>query len=284
MKARRWTAYLTAALAVWTGGSAGAQATTPAAGAGRDLLAEGQIYNIVDWEGGPLPRRYERSDQLPLTLEDVRRLSQSRFSGKSIVKMIEERRCACDASVDALIGLKEAGVPEEVLQAVSLHSLRPNRSVYLAITVDFEGLGGNAAVSTQARRGYLYLIVPDGDRERVFFGNLAEILARRPQAAEAVDNTDLLLPRQVRRVLLSAEVPLKVPGPKKALVFTSTRPNIYSSADIPEADRSGAQEYEFEYPASSVQRLCGLQVLYRQDALLPDAWQLVRTHFQCEWD
>jgi hypothetical protein len=33
-----------------------------------------------------------------------------------------------------------------------------------------------------------------------------------------------------------------------------------------------------------VQRLCGLQVLYRQDAMLPDAWQLVRTHFQCEWD
>ncbi|MFA6108946.1 MAG: hypothetical protein WDA75_09255, partial [Candidatus Latescibacterota bacterium] len=239
MKARRWTACLTAALAVWTGGSADAQATTPATNAGRDPLAEGQIYNIVDWEGGPLPRRYERSDQLPLTLEDVRRLSQSRFSGKSIVKMLEERRCACDASVDALIGLKEAGVAEEVLQAVSLHSLRPNRSVYLAITVDFEGLGGNAAVSGQARRGYLYLIVPDGDRERVFFGNLAEILARRTQTAEAVDNTDLLLPRQVRRVLLSAEVPLKVAGPKKALVFTSTRPNIYSSADIPEADRAG---------------------------------------------
>ena len=82
----------------------------------------------------------------------------------------------------------------------------------------------------------------------------------------------------------SAEVPLKTHGVKKAMVFTSTRPDIFTSADIPQADRAGVQEFEFEYPATSLQRNCVLQVLHRQDAMLPDKWHLVRTHFECEWD
>ena len=82
----------------------------------------------------------------------------------------------------------------------------------------------------------------------------------------------------------ASEVPLKTYGRKKALVFTSTKPDIYTSADIPEADRAGVQEFEFEYPAASLERQCSLQVLYRQDAMLANRWHLVRTHFQCEWD
>ncbi len=284
MSARYWTACVATAITVATCAGVAAQTiSSAAAGGGRDPLLQGLVYNIVDWQGGPLPRQYERSDQLPLSLDDIRKLSASGFSPASMVKMLEERRCACDASVDALIALKQAGVPEPVIQAVSLHSLQPNRSVYLAVTVDFEGVGGAKEVSAQARKSYLYLIVPDGERERVFVGNLQELL-NRVDPDQIVDRTDPLLPRQVRRVLVGAEVPLKVPGPRQALVFTSARPNIYSSADIPEADQAAVQRYELDYPASSIQRLCNLQVLYRQDALLPDSWQLMRTHFQCEWD
>jgi hypothetical protein len=261
-----------------------AQQSAPASGRVTDPLAEGEIFNIVDWDGGALPRRYERSAQLPMALDDVRKLSDSKFSTAAIVKMLEERRCVCDASIDALVALKEAGVSEQVIQAVSLHSLPPNRSFGLAISLDFEGLGGEAGVSTSARKGYLYLIVPDGDKERVFIGNLQAILAGRWQRDALIDNTDLLLPKKVRRVTFAAEVPLKTYGPKKALVFTSTKPDIYTSADIPESDRAGVQEFEFEYPASSLERICNLQVLYRQDAMLANRWHLQRTHFQCEWD
>jgi hypothetical protein len=85
-------------------------------------------------------------------------------------------------------------------------------------------------------------------------------------------------------VVFSAQVPLKLHGPKKALVFTSTRPDIYSAADLPAAERAAVQEYPFDYPVSSLQRTAVLQVLYKQDAMLPDRWHLVRSHFQCEWD
>ena len=278
MYVKVWIAALALAL------PAAAQLNTPSAGTVRDMLARGVIYNIVDWDGGQLPRRYERSDQLPMSLEDVHKLSANKFSTAAIIKMIEERRCACDASADALVRLKKAGVAEQVLQAVSLHSLPPNRALGLTVSLDFEGLGGAATVSTQARKGYLYLIVPDGDKERIFVGNLQTILARRWQRDELIDNTDLLLPKKVRRVTFASEFPLKTYGPKKVLIFTSTKPDIYTSADIPESDREGVQEFEFEYPAASLESQCRLQVLYRQDAVLANQWHLVRTNFQCEWN
>ena len=259
-----------------------AQQSTSASNA--DPLARGQLINIIDWDGGTLPKRYERSQQLPMAPEDVKKLSASQFSEEAIIKMLEERRCACDASIAALIDLKEAGVSEAVLQALSLHALPPNRAVELTIHLDFEGLGGNKPLSTQARQGYLYLIVPDGQRERVFVGNLQQILAGRWQRDGQVDNSDLLLPKQDRRVTFAADVPLKTYGTKKALVFTSTRPNIYGSADLIARERERASEYAFTYPPSSLQSSCALQALYRQDQMLSDKWHLKRTNFQCEWD
>ncbi len=250
----------------------------------RKVLDEGYLFNIVDWDGGQLPKLYERSDQLPLSLGDIRQLSANKFSDAAIIKMLEERRCACDASVDALVGLKQAGVSEAVITALSLHALPPNRALDLRISLDFEGAGGADRVSNQARKGYLYLIIPDGDRERVFFADLQSVLAGRWQRDALVDNTDMLLPKQVRRVAFEARVPLKVHEHKKALVFTSTRPDIYKSADMPATDRAGVQTFEFDYPTSSLQQGCTLQVLYRQDALLPDKWHLVRSHFECEWE
>jgi hypothetical protein len=259
-----------------------AQQSTPASGV--DPLLSGQIVNIVDWDGGQLPKRYERSQQLPMQPDDIRKLSASKFSDASIIKMLEERRCACDASVDALIDLKAAGVSEDVLHALSLHALPPNRSMYISIDLDFEGLGGNKPLSRQARQGYLYLIIPDGERERVFVGNLQQILAGRWQREAQIDRSDQLLSKQVRRVTFAADVPLKTYGEKKALVFTSARPNIYASTDLTERERAGASEYTFTYPSSSLQRYCSLQALYRQDQMLADKWHLARTNFQCEWD
>lgn len=279
----------TALLSHW--GSAAAVSpqaeSSPAAklgGPAASLLEDGHVFNIVDWDGGELPRVYERSAQLPLTMADVSKLAAGEFGDEAIVKMLQERRCACDASVDALLELKKAGVSQAVVDAVSLHALPPNRSLDLVITLDFEGLGGEPAVSTQARRGYLYLIIPDGDRERVFIGNLQSILARRGKGETMVDNTDLLLPKKVRRITLAARVPLVTYGARSALVFASTRPDIYTTADIPDRDRQGAVEFTFDYPPSSLERRCALQVLYRQDALLPDRWHLARSHFECEWE
>ncbi|MEE2657456.1 MAG: hypothetical protein VX733_03060 [Candidatus Latescibacterota bacterium] len=247
-------------------------------------LEDRLVFNIVDWEGGELPPIYERSVQLPLALEEVLELSKAEFSDEAIVEMLEQRRCACDASVSSIVRLKKAGVSEPVIQATSLHSIRPNRHVNLAVHLDFEGRGQATEVSRRSRRSYLYLIIPDGDRERVFFGNLQAILAGRWHQDALLDHTDLLLPKKTRRVSFTARVPLKTHGIRKALVFTSTRPNIYTSADIPGADRSAAQEFSFDYPVASLRQDCSLQILQRQDALLDDRWHLERSHFECEWD
>src|SRR4051794_5399877 len=62
-----------------------------------------QTVNIVNWDSNHLPRVYERSDQLPLTDEEVAKLAKAGFDSMQMVKMIEERRCMCDASADGLI-------------------------------------------------------------------------------------------------------------------------------------------------------------------------------------
>ena len=262
--------------------SVSAQLAEMGATGGRAMPA-GAVFNIVDWEGGALPPLYERSDQLPLTLDDVVQLHKADFSDAAVAKMLEERRCSCDTSVASLVKLKGEGISEVVIQAMSLHALAPNRSIDLAIHLDFEGLAGAGSVSNQARKGYLYLIIPDGDRDRVFFGSLQQALGRTATHTQ-VDNTDLLLPRQVRRASFVSRVPLKTHGNKRALVFTSTRPDIYTVADIPEADLKAAQGFTFDYPASSLESRCSLQALHRQDAMLPDLWHLERSHFECEWD
>ena len=273
-----------AALALGAGPVMAQSSTGGLAGASRGVLEAGYVFNIVDWDGGDLPRVYERSEQLPLTLDGIRTLSASGFADSTIAKMVEERRCACDASVESLVALKKAGVKEMVIQAVSLHSLAPNRALNLTITMDFEGKGGQAAVSEQARRGYLYVIIPDGDRDRVFYGNLQSILSGRWQRDTAIDNTDLLLPKKVRRISFTARVPLKTHGSRRALVFTSTKPDIYTTADIPAADAEGIQEHVINFPVSSSLQDCSLQILHRQDAMLSNTWHLERSHFECEWE
>src|SRR4051812_19909249 len=94
---------------------------------------EVQTVNLIEWNSNQLPRIYERSEQLPLTDEEVAKLSKAGFTPAQLVKMIEERRCACDASADGLIRLKQAGVQPDVLSALSLHALPPNRVLNLLV-------------------------------------------------------------------------------------------------------------------------------------------------------
>ncbi len=253
-------------------------ALTALALSGADARAESSVVNLVEWDGGKLPPVYERSDQLPLSAEDILRLSQGGFAPQQIVRMIQERRFAGDASADALIGLKRSGVAPEVLQALSLHALPPNRALNLTVELSFEG------ASREARRRYLYVILPDGPRERIFTADLSLVLAGRWRQDILADQTDPLLPRQIRRVTFSGEVPLKTYGPRQVTVLTSTRPDLYTSADIPEADRPGIQTYALDYPASSLRRDCLLQIRYKQDVAVPYKWHMVRSQLLCEWD
>ncbi len=237
-----------------------------------------QTINILQWDTNQLPRVYERSDQLPLTDEEVQKLVKAGFDTATVVKMIEERRCACDASADGLIKLKEAGAAKEVIAAVSLHGLAPNRSLILDVILDFTGQGN------QAREAFLYVFVEDGDITRVMTVNLADLLSRKNAHESMVDQSDILIARQVRRIRLPGEVPLKTYGRRTILVATSASPALTHPSELTEAERKNAQTYTFEYPRTSLHNVCRLTAGYRRDPVLAHRWNFTGSRFECEWN
>lgn len=237
----------------------------------------GQVINLIEWDGGELPAVYERSEQPPFTRDDLLRLVLSDFEPDEIAQMIAERRYAGDASADGLITLKNAGLAPEVIQAISKHALAPNQSLNLTVELAFEGN------SWSARKRFLYILIPDGDIQRIFTTDLGTLLSGHWQNDTTVDATDPLLPRKVRNITFSGTIPLKTHGTKTISVFTSTRPGIRQIKDVPQQTLETVQTYEIDYPVSSPIQDCRVQIRYKQDAMLPDKWQMIDTHLQCEW-
>ena len=237
-----------------------------------------QTLNIIQWDPNQLPRIYERTDQLPLTDEEVAKLAQAGFDEAQLVKMVEQRRCACDVSADGLIRLKQAGVPRGVLDAVSTHALKPNRALDLLVTLDFTG------ESRTAREGFLYFFVEDGGLTRVFTAHLPELLGRQNAHETMVDRSDILRARTVRRIQYGGPVPLKTYGKHRVMVASSANPTLTHPEQLTPAERAKAQTYTFDYPRSSLQSLCRLTAGYRRDAVLAYKWQFQGSRFECEWN
>lgn len=239
---------------------------------------QSQSINIVNWDSNQLPKIYERSDQLPLTNDDIAKMSAAGFDTPALVKIIEERRCACDASADGLIDLKKQGVAKEVLSAISLHSLPPNRQLNLLLTLDFSG------DSKVAREAYLYIFVDDAPVTRVMTLNLGELLGRRNERDVMVDRSDLLIERKVRRITLPGTLPLTSYGKHNVMVVASANPSLTHPSELTANERKAAQLYEFDYPRSSIQNICRLTAGYRRDAVLNYRWNYMGSRFECEWN
>jgi len=237
-----------------------------------------ETIHLVQWNVQDLPKIYERSSQLPLTDQEVMDLVEAKFSSPMVVKMIEERRCACDASAEGLIRLKKAKVPEDILQAVSLHALKPNRALHFLVNIDFAGN------SREARKAYLYFFIEDGELTRVFRADMNELLGRRFVHEEEVDRSDLMIERKVRRIRLGGSVPLKTYGPRQVLVVSSANPSLSHPGQLSEKEKKEAKTYGFDYPRTSLQSVCQLTIAYRQDAALAHQWRLMDSRFQCEWN
>ena len=239
---------------------------------------QSQTINIVNWDANSLPKLYERSDQLPLTNDDVAKMSAAGFDTAQLVKMIEERRCACDASADGLIALKKSGVAKEVLSAVSLHSLAPHRQLNLVLTLDFAG------DSKVAREAFLYVFVDDGPVTRVLTLNLEDLLGQKNDRDVMVDRSDLLIQKKVRRITLSGALPLTTYGKHRVMVVASANPSLTHPSQLKENERKSAQSYEFDYPRSSIQNTCTLTAGYQRDAVLNYKWNYAGSRFECEWN
>ncbi len=237
-----------------------------------------RTINVIEWDANALPRVYERSDQLPLTDAEVARLSEAEMPVEMIVKMIEERRCACDASAEGLIALRQAGVATEIIAAVSTHSLRPNRYLNLALTFDFDG------ASRVARERFLYVFIEDGDLTRVFSADLGALLSKERAHESMVDRSDLLIAREIRRIELAGKVPLKTYGSRHVMVVTSANPALSHPSQLSERELEEAQTYTIDYPRSSISNICRLHVGYRRDVMLEHRWHFAGSRFECEWN
>lgn len=264
----------------------GSKARNP--GVGLPLPSADQTVNIVQWDMNPLPV-YERSEQMPLTDEDLVKLTAAGFDSATLVKMLQERRCACDASADGLIKLKKQGVAKDVLAAISLHSTPPNRALALAVTIDLAGVGvANSAPAASGagvpRSGILYFFIDDGPITRVFTANLAELAQRRFSHERTIDRGDLLLKKEVRRIQLADNVPLKKYGTHKVTVVTSARPNLTLPSQLNAEEKKSAQVFTFDYPRSSLSNMCHLFVGFERDALLADVFKQSESRLECEWD
>lgn len=241
-------------------------------------LGTAQVINILQWDTNKLPPVFHRSEQLPLTDEELVKLSQAGFAPEDLVKMIGERRCLCDGSADGLIKLKKAGVAQPVLAAVSSYGLKPNRELSLQLTFDFSG------ESQEARKGHLYVFVDDGATTRVFTANLNDLLKSRWTHEEMVDKSDVMIARTVRRIPLAGRIPLKTYGKHTLLVASSANPTITHPSQLSEADLQSAQSYTFDYPRTSLTNVCRLFAGYRRDPVLVYQWRYMGSRFECEWD
>ncbi len=237
-----------------------------------------ETINLINWNSNDLPRVYQRSEQLPLHDDELVKLSKAGFDSAELVKMIQERRCACDASADGLIRLKSAGVSKEVISAVSLHGLKPNRAVTLQLTLDFTGEG------REARNAFLYFFVDDGELTRVFSANLNDFLSRNNPYDTMTDRSDLLITKKVRRIQLAGEVTLKTYGKHSVLVVTSANPTLTHPSGLNEIEKKTAQTYSFDYPRASLMSVCRLNAGYKRDAMLAHLWRYMGSRFECEWN
>jgi hypothetical protein len=234
--------------------------------------------NLAQWDSHSLPALYERSEQPPVTDQDVSKLTQAGFPPDQLVRLIAERQCACDASPEGLIRMRVAGVDPSVISAVSRYALRPNGLLNLEVTLDFTG------ESRRARNAYLYVFVDDGDVTRVMSTNVDELL-RRPNAHETtIDNSDILITRTVRRIVLPGQLQLKTYGRHTLVVASSASPSLTHPSQLKSQDRSAAQVYLFDYPRASLQSLCRLTAGYRRYAQITDRWRFQGSRFECEWN
>jgi len=238
---------------------------------------EGKPLDIGAWENHRPPRPGPRVAQLPLTSDEVIRMTGAGFDPKALVKLLAERRCACDVSADALIALKKAGVDRTVITAMTEHALPANRRLELEITLDFTG-------AAPVRDATLYFFIEDSDRTRVFTANLEQLLETPGAHLSTVDRSEILGERQVRRIALPGDVPLHTYGSHTLLVVSSSNPAITHPSQLTPGERSRAQSYRFDYPPASLQSLCHLTAGFRPDGALPGRWRLVGSRFECDWN
>ena len=219
------------------------------------------------------PRLFLRTGQPPLDEAGVKALLASGMDPEVVMQLLEERRCACDVSPQALARWREGGVPDEVIAAASLHALPPNRRLALSVVADTTSRTGRSPA-----RGWLHLFVRDGPRWRALHVPLGE----GPE--EAWTDARSVLRRRRTREVSRAALELSAPGRHEAWVAWSEQPWAERPEELPGFERVRARHFTLDIPAATSRRACRVRVGLRTDDFRPGRARLEEATWDCEWE
>ncbi len=247
-------------------------------------LANPQVVKLLELRTDD-PRAWERlhrdSDSLPLTLEELEKLSKAGLKSKTIIEMMRTRRVLVVADADALLRLKKAGADDAMVAAVSAYALAPNQHFDLEIVL---------AVSTPhgvSQAPFLYVEAWHTVKKRqeaFLHSDLRGLLTRGARVEVTTDRSDPLLPQTVRTVTLRAPVKTRHPGKIALRVLMSKTPGLRAFDTLPDAAKARIQTLHVDYPGVSLDRRCRLRLDIDRDPLIRDHFKMRPGILECWWD
>lgn len=246
-----------------------------------------QVLNLLEFHA-PDVKSFERarrnSSSLPLTLDELTRLSEAGVGAPSLMEMIRTRRVLVRADAQTLIDLKAKGMSDELLTAVSTNAWPPNEAFDLNVQINL------ASPRDLALAPFLYVEVynPRLKRQEAF---LHADLRRAWQGAgvpgstgqTVVDRSDPLLPTTVRTVDLFARVQTRQAGELEMRVLVSQAAGLRDLSNLGAPLAAQVKTYAFDYPAASLDQWCRLQLDVLRDTVLRNQFSLRHGQLQCKW-
>ena len=202
------------------------------------LLAAGaahgapQVIDLLSFEPDTLEaweRLHRQSESLPLTMEELEKLSKAGIGQKALLELMRTRKVLVVADADHLVRLKEAGATDAVVTAVSAYAVRPNDHFDLHVHLDV------ATPSARAGRApYLYIEVYNDARRRQDALLYADVraLVKRGTATTARDRSDPLLPQTIHSVRIQGPVRTRDAGRLTVAAFATQRPGLRTLRDL----------------------------------------------------
>lgn len=256
--------------------------------AGNAAAQQPQVLNLLEFRA-PDVEAFERarrnSSSLPLTLDELTRLTEAGVGAPSLMEMIRTRRVLVKADAQTLIDLKAKGMSDELLTAVSTNAWPPNEAFDLNVQINL------ASPRDLALAPFLYVEVynPRLKRQEAF---LHADLRRAWQGVglpgssgqTVVDRSDPLLPTTVRTVDLNARVQTRQAGALELRVLVSQAAGLRDLSNLGAPLSGQVKVYPLDYPAASLDQWCRLQLDVLRDPVLRNQFSLRHGHLQCKWE
>lgn len=251
---------------------------------GVSAAQEAQVVNLLEFRTGD-PVAFDKirrnSSSLPLTLEELTRLSDAGVGEASLLELIRTRRVLLRADAEVLLALKAKGLGDALLTAVSTHAWPPNEGFDLNIQTNL------ASPRDLALAPYLYVEIfnPGLKRQEAFLhADLRRAWQGNLTGQTVVDRSDPLLPETVRTVDLAARVRTRQAGKLEVRVLVTQAAGLRDLSNLGAPLAAQVRTFALDYPAVSLDQWCRLQLDVLRDTALRDRFNLRHGHLECRWN